>query len=107
MLDYCRLHDIQVQAYSPLRGNLLKPPNDAAPEVKQAAQVLAELATKKATTPPAVALAWLLRHPAGIVPILGPTKTEHLVEDCAADQIQITREEWYTLLTSTVRMPVA
>jgi predicted oxidoreductase len=99
-LDYCRLHDIQIQAWSPLRGDLLKPLVDSKPEVKQTASLLKELAAKKGTTPAAIALAWLLRHPAGIAPIVGPTNPEHLIEDCAADQVTLSREEWYTLLAA-------
>jgi predicted oxidoreductase len=99
-LDYCRLHDIQIQAWSPLRGDLLKPATDSKPEVKQTAKLLGELAAKKGTAPAAIALAWLLRHPAGIVPIVGPTNPEHLTEDCAADQVFLSREEWYTLLAA-------
>jgi predicted oxidoreductase len=99
-LDYCRLHDVQIQAWSPLRGDLLRPTAESKPEVKQTAKLLGELAEKKSTTPAAVALAWLLRHPAGIVPIVGPTNPEHLVEDCAADQVSMSREEWYALLAA-------
>ncbi|MBI4166688.1 MAG: aldo/keto reductase, partial [Acidobacteria bacterium] len=97
-LDYCRVHDIQVQAYSPLRGGLLNPAAEASPEVKKAAQLLTETAKKHKTTPAAVMLAWLLRHPAGIVPIIGPTKLEHVIEDCAADGVELSRVEWYSLL---------
>jgi predicted oxidoreductase len=104
-LDYCRVHDIQVQAYSPLRaGNIRKPPNllnpgdDATPEVKKAAQALQEVANAHSTTPAAVMLAWLLRHPANIVPIIGATKPEHVIDNCAADGVELSRGEWYSLL---------
>jgi predicted oxidoreductase len=43
-------------------------------------------------------LAWLLHHPAGIVPIIGATKVEHVVDNCAADRVQLSRTEWYSLL---------
>lgn len=102
-LDYCCANDMQVQAYSPLRGSLLKPPPEAAPEIKTAAAALAELAVKKGTNASAVALAWLLHHPAGIVPIVGSTTPEHLIENCAADTVSLTHEEWYRLLLSTLR----
>jgi predicted oxidoreductase len=109
-LDYCRLHDMQVQAWSPLkRGNnspgLLNPPADAGPEVNQVAQILADLAEKKSASPAAIALAWLLRHPAGIVPIIGTTNPEHLIECCAADRLMLSREEWYTLFVSGAGVP--
>lgn len=104
LVDYCRLHDIQVQAYSPLRGGnasdtpiLVDLPADASPEVKQVAQMVANIAKKHNTTGGAVMLAWLLRHPAGIVPIIGASKPEHIMNNCAADQIDLSREEWNSL----------
>jgi predicted oxidoreductase len=102
-IDYCRLHQIQIQAYSPVRG-ILKLPADATPQAKNTARVLAELATKKSNTPSAVALAWLLHHPAGIAPIIGSTKPEHVAENCRADDLTLSREEWYSLFTSATAM---
>jgi predicted oxidoreductase len=110
-LDYCQLHEIQVQAYSPLRAanigkppNLLNPPADAAPEVRKAAQALQDVANAHGTTPSAVMLAWLLHHPAGIVPIIGATKVAHVIENCAADRVELTRAEWYSLLRSAAQI---
>ena len=104
-LDYCRLQDIQVQAYSPLKGsNIGKPPNllnaaaDATPEVRKAVDTLQDLAHTHEVSPAAIMLAWLLHHPAGIVPIIGATKVEHVVDNCAADRVQLSRAEWYALL---------
>jgi predicted oxidoreductase len=107
-LDYCRLQDIQVQAYSPLKGanigkppNLLNPPADATPEVRKAADALQEVARSHGTSTAAIMLAWLLHHPAGIVPIIGATRVEHVVDNCAADRVELTRAEWYSLLRTT------
>jgi predicted oxidoreductase len=104
-LDYCRLQDIQVQAYSPLKGanvgkppSLLNPPADASPEVRKTVDALQEIARNHDTSPAAIMLAWLLHHPAGIVPIIGATKVEHVVDNCAADRVQLSRTEWYSLL---------
>jgi predicted oxidoreductase len=105
IVDYCRLNEILVQAYAPLKGaddilsapSLIDPPADAPTELKNAAQVLANMAKQKGTTPSALALAWLLHHPAGIVPITGATRPEHIIENCAADRIELNRQEWYTL----------
>jgi predicted oxidoreductase len=99
-IDYCRLNNIQVQAWSPLRG-VVKPPADASPQLKATVQLIAELAKKKNTTPPVIALAWLLRHPAGIVPIVGGDNPEHLIENCAADRLVLSREEWYDLFAAS------
>ncbi|MGC9393904.1 MAG: aldo/keto reductase [Anaerolineae bacterium] len=100
-LDYCRAHDILVQAWGPVAGGqVLNPPADAAPHVKATAALVAQMAQEKGTTPEAIALAWLLRHPAGIQPIIGTTKPERIVASCHADDIILTREEWYALFTA-------
>jgi predicted oxidoreductase len=110
-LDYCRVHQIQVQAYSPLKAgnigkppNLLNPPADAAPEVKKAIQALQDVAKAHSTSTSAVMLAWLLHHPANIVPIIGATKPEHVIDNCAADRIELSRGEWYTLLRAAAQI---
>jgi predicted oxidoreductase len=100
-LDYCRLHGIQVQAWSPLRGELVNSTNSTSSSIKQAAQVLESIAKKKNATPSAVALAWLLRHPAGIVPVIYSNSPDHVVEDSAAMDITLSSEEWYRLLAAT------
>jgi predicted oxidoreductase len=92
--DYCRLHDIQVQAWSPIRGNL----------PATSAQLVAELAEQKGVSSRAIALAWLLRHPARIVPVFGTMSPAHLIENCKADEVQLSRSEWYALLSSTARL---
>ena len=58
------------------------------------------LAAAHNTTREAIALAWLLRHPAGIQPIIGTTNVDRLIASCQADAVTLTREEWYSLLTA-------
>ena len=100
-LDYCRQHGILVQAWGPVAsGQVLNPPVDAAPHVKATATLVAQMAQEKGTTPEAIALAWLLRHPAGIEPIIGTTKPERITASCQADDVALTREEWYALFTA-------
>ena len=110
-LDYCRTHDIQVQAYSPLKAesvgkppNLLTAPADAPTEERAAAQALQDVARTHDCSPAAVMLAWLLHHPAGIVPIIGATKAEHVIDNCAADRIALSRAEWYSLLRAAAKI---
>jgi predicted oxidoreductase len=101
-LEYCRRNDIQLQAWSPLAGGTL---GDAAPNpddprsdrIAGTKALLAELAAKKNVTPEAIALAWLLRHPAGICPIIGARRPEKIRDACQADTVELSREEWVTL----------
>ena len=100
-LDYCRLHDMLVQAWSPVAGGkLFNPPDDAEERVQGAAEVVARLAEAKQTSKEAIVLAWLLRHPAPIQPIFGTTKPERVQASCLADTVTLSREEWYALFTA-------
>src|SRR5262249_13656479 len=98
-------------AYSPLKGasvgkppNLLNPPAEASPEVHKAVEAVQTVASTHQTSPAAVMLAWLLHHPAGIVPIIGATKGEHGIDNCAADRIEVSRAEWYSLLRAAAAL---
>lgn len=108
LLDYCRLHDITIQAWAPLAGGkLINSPSAADPRTPQAntrtQQIvahIAQLAIAKNTTREAIALAWLLRHPAGIQPIVGTMNATRLSNCCRAHEISLSREEWYALFTT-------
>ena len=106
-LDYCRLNGIMIQAWAPVAGGkLFTPEPDAVEPDQQTAALIAHLAAEKGTTREAIALAWLLRHPAGIQPIIGTTHRDRLIASCAADTVSLTREEWYALLVAARGKPV-
>lgn len=106
ILEYCRLNGITIQAWSPLQygffgGVFLDKP--AYPELNSA---LEEIARAQNTSKSAVAISWILRHPANIQPILGTTSREHLLEMCRASNITLSRAEWYGLYrTAGNRLP--
>ena len=60
--------------------------------------VLAEVANAYSTTPLAVVLAWLMRHPSKIIPILGSTRPEAIKAATKADEIELDRNSWYRIL---------
>jgi predicted oxidoreductase len=100
-LDYCRLHNIMIQAWAPVAGGILiDPPPGAEERVRETAKRVAKWAKDKATSQEAIVLAWLLRHPAHIQPIIGTTNPDRLVASCLADRLDLSREEWYTLLVT-------
>lgn len=104
-LDFCRLHDITIQPWSPLQygffeGSIL----DNSEKYADLNKVMDELTHKYNVTKSAIAFAWILRHPAKMQPVAGTTSYEHLVELCAACDVPLTREEWYTLYVSTGKM---
>ncbi len=102
ILDYCRLHDILVQAWSPVAaGDLINPSDKAPKRVRRASKAVAKMARAKKTSPESIALAWLLRHPAVIQPVVGTTKPERITASALADGIELSREEWYTLFEAS------
>ena len=108
-LEYCRLHDITVQAWSPVaHGALAKADVGRGEEkMRSAAAVARAMAEKKGVSLDAILVAWLLRHPAGIQPVIGTTNPQRIKETCAADTVGLTREEWYALLAAGTGRGVA
>lgn len=101
IMDYCRLHGLQIQAWSPVAGGrLFNPPQDAPAHRHEAAALVTRLAEAKQTSKEAIVLGWLLRHPAGIQPVVGTTKPARIKSSCLADTVDLTREEWYALLAA-------
>ena len=97
ILDYCRLHDITLQAWSPFQISLKSGTFINNPEYPALNEKLEELAEKYGTSKTGVALAWLLRHPVDMQVVVGTSKEERLVELIKASEITLSREEWYAL----------
>lgn len=97
VLDYSRIHDMTIQAWSPFQA-----PNwtgcflgDARyPELNQVIDTLAEKYQVSATV---IAAAWVLRHPAHMQLIAGTAKESRLLDICKAAELELTRQEWYQL----------
>ncbi|MEN8193996.1 MAG: aldo/keto reductase [Bacteroidota bacterium] len=107
ILDYCRLNKILVQAWSPVAlGKIFNPPLDAEENVITLAKQISTYAEKKGTSKEAIALAWLLKHPARIQPVIGTTNPKRIINSCMADEITLSREEWYKLFTIARGNPV-
>lgn len=100
-LDYCRLHDITIQAWSPLQYGMFKGMFIDNPKFPEMNKVLNELAKKYGVTKSAIAIAWILRHPAKMQVIAGTMNPVHLTELSEADKIELTHEEWYQLYLSS------
>lgn len=101
ILEYCRLNDITIQAWSPLQygvfeGTFLEN-YEKFPELNKK---LDEYSEKYCISKAAVAFAWILRHPAKIQPITGTTSCERIKEISKACDIKLSREEWYDLYKS-------
>ena len=107
LLDFCRLNQIMIQAWSPTAGGkVFAGKTDSTDREERLAEQIAAVAQRQGTTDEAIALAWLLRHPAGIQPILGTSKIDRIGNSVRADDINLTRTDWYTLLETARSEPV-
>lgn len=97
ILDYCRLKNITIQAWSPFQYGFFEGvflDNDKFPELNQK---IDEIAAAKGVTNSAIAVAWILRHPAKIQTIVGTTNASRLKDICKASGVELTRQEWYEI----------
>jgi predicted oxidoreductase len=107
-LEYCRLKGVGLQAWSPLdRGALTGADLSKQPEsVRKTAALVKEYAAVRGVPPEAIALAWLLRHPARIVPVLGTSRPDRLAACAKAMDVALSREEWYRLFETARGKPM-
>lgn len=100
-LDYCRLNDITIQAWSPLQHGMFRGMFIDNPDFPEMNRVLCEIAEQYGVTKAAIAIAWILRHPAKMQVIAGTMNPVHLTEMAEACKINLTHEEWYRLYLSS------
>jgi predicted oxidoreductase len=97
VLDFCRLNDITIQPWSPFQYGFFEGVflgNEKFPELNQK---IDEIAARYEVTNTTIAIAWLLRHPAKMQPVIGTMNVDRLMECCRASEIHLTREEWYEI----------
>ena len=101
VLDYCRLKDITIQPWSPLQYGFFEGVFlDNREKFGALNQVVDRMAAEKSVTPEAIAIAWLLRHPAHMQPVVGTMNSKRLKGISKALEITLTREEWYEIYRS-------
>lgn len=97
IFEYCKLHDVVIQAWSVLQFGYFKG-NFVGNEKFQALnQVLDRLAIKYGVTSSTIAISWILRYPAKMQAIVGTTNPKHLIEASQATNFSLTRKEWYEI----------
>ena len=97
LLEYSRLKNIPLQAWSPLQYGFFEGVFIGDEKFPVLNAKLAEIAEKYGVSTTAIAFAWILRHPAFKQAVTGTTSPERMKEICAAGNITLTREEWYDL----------
>ena len=100
ILDYCRLNNITIQAWSPFQYGFFEGVFLNSEKYKELNEVIDDLAKKYNVSNMAIATAWILRHPANMQVIVGTTNVDRLEAICEATNITLTREEWYKLYIS-------
>ena len=96
-LDYCRLHDITVQAWSPLQIGMFGGTFIDHPEYPELNKALGEIAERENISKAAVAISWILRHPADMQTIIGTMNPAHIRDICAAGDVTLSHHDWYAL----------
>jgi predicted oxidoreductase len=97
ILDYCRLNEITIQPWSPFQYGFFGGAFLDNPKFPELNQTINGLAKDKGVTNTAIAIAWLLRHPAHMQPIIGTTNVQRVKDSCQASGVTLTREEWYQI----------
>ena len=111
-LDQCLANQITPMAWSPLAGGMLGEgatkvlPSQSVYSPEKALAEIDQVSLERGATRMATALAWLMRHPAGIVPIVGSTQPERIRAAAEAANLELTREEWYRLLSAARSEPL-
>ncbi|AZU61298.1 aldo/keto reductase [Neobacillus mesonae] len=98
ILEYCRLKDITIQAWSPFQHGFFEGTFlgdwEKYPELNK---TIDEIAEKYGVTNTAIAVAWITRHPANIQVVLGTTNPNRMKDACKGAEMSLTREEWYQI----------
>lgn len=97
VLDYCRLHDITVQAWSPFQAGFFTGVFLGNPEYPELNAVIDRLASAYGVAPEAIATAWITRHPGNMQVVLGTTNPQRLTAAARGADVTLTRPEWYEL----------
>jgi predicted oxidoreductase len=97
ILEYSRLNAITIQPWSVLQASWTEGTYIDNPLYPKLNEILDSLANKYQVDKAAIALAWILRHPANMQPIIGTTNITRLEKLIQASDINLTRQEWYQL----------
>jgi predicted oxidoreductase len=97
ILDYCRLNDITVQAWSPFQAGFFTGVFLGSPEYSELNAVIDRLAAAYDVPAIAIATAWITRHPANMQVVLGTTSPERVAGASQGSDLPLTRVEWYEL----------
>lgn len=97
IVDYCRLNDITIQAWSPFQAGFFDGVFLGNDDYAELNAVIDRLAAQYDVAPEAIATAWITRHPAQMQVVLGTTTPQRVTDSAAGADVTLTRAEWYEL----------
>lgn len=100
VIDYCRMNGLRIQAWSPLQFGMFEGNFLGHPDFAELNHELNNMAQIYGCSAGAMAIAWILRHPADMQVLLGSTDPQRLKLLCVAPTINLQREHWYALYRS-------
>lgn len=100
VLNYCRLNNITVQAWSILQIDLDRGTFLDSPDYKELNAKLEKYSNKYSVSKSCIAVSWILRHPASIQAIAGTTNLDHLKQLVMANDFELEHDEWYDLYSA-------
>jgi len=97
ILDFCRLHDITIQPWSPFQYGFFEGVFLGSERYPELNAVIDRIAAKYEVANTTIAIAWLLRHPAKMQPVTGTMNPQRLLDCAKASEIELSREDWYEI----------
>lgn len=97
VLNYCRLKDITIQAWSPFQYGFCEGVFIDSPKYPELNDAMQKVADKYGVNKTTIAIAWILRHPADMQVVCGTTRIERFNDCCKACDIELTYEDWYNI----------
>jgi len=100
ILEYSRINDMTIQAWSPFQYGYFEGIFLESPKYPELNGVMKTIAKEKGVSNTTIATAFILRHPANMQVICGTTKASRLRLIAAACDVKLSRKEWYEIYTS-------
>ncbi len=97
IVDYCRLNEITIQAWSPFQAGFFTGIFLGSPDYPELNAAIDRMAEQHDVPPMAIATAWITRHPAHMQVVLGTTNPQRVADAAQGSDLMLTRAEWYEL----------
>ena len=104
ILEYCRMHDIAIQAWSVMQYGFFEGVFLDSPKYPKLNKVLERIGREKGVGAGVIALAWLLRYPAKMQAVIGTTKADRVIDSAKAADVCLSKKEWYEIYLSAGNM---